>query len=140
MLQEKSSTSSHTFLYQIMPTVSMTCKKQPSTETEKNPFKSFNIVTSQTAHVKHNNHPPKPTPYKPTPTNPIPSTSGDGGQTQNQGGAQGGDGGQTQNKGGAQGGDRGQTQNQGGAQGGDRGQTQNKGGAQCGDGGQTQKK
>ena len=43
--------------------------------------------------------PYKPIPYKPTPynqpptnqppTNPIPSTSGDGGQTQNQGGAQG---------------------------------------------------
>ena len=54
-----------------------------------------------------------PTPNQP-PTNPIPSTSGDRGQTQNQGGAQGGDRGQTQNKGGAQGGDGGQTQNQGG--------------------------
>ena len=39
------------------------------------------------------------------PTNPISSTHGDGGQTQNKGGAQGGDGGQTQNKGGAQSGD-----------------------------------
>ena len=159
MFQEKSSTSSQTVVYQITPTVSKTCKTQPSTETEETPLRSFNIVTSQTAHVKCNNHPPKPTPPKPTPykptptnqpptnqpptnqlpTNPIPSTSGDGGQTQNKGGAHSGDEGQTQNKGGAQCGDREQTQNKGGAQGGDGGQTQNKGGAQHGDGGQAQK-
>ena len=110
MSQEKSSTSSQTVLYQIMPTVSMTCKKQPLTETEKTPLKSINFVTSQTAHINCNNHPPKPTPppYQP-PTNSIPSTSWDGGQTQNQGGAPGGDRGQTPNQGGAPRGDGGQT-------------------------------
>ena len=114
-------------------------------ETEKNPFKSFKIVTSQTAHVKCNNHPPNQPPTNQhhtnqPPTNPIPSTSLDRGQTQNQGGAKGVDGGQTQNQRGAQGGDGGQTQNKGCAQGGDGGKTQNKGGAQGGDGGQTKKK
>ena len=57
----------------------------------------------------------QPPPPNQPPTNPIFFQSGDGGQTQNKGGAQDGDGGQTQNKGGAQGGDRGQTQNKGGA-------------------------
>ena len=68
----------------------------------------------------------QPPPPNQPPTNPISSQSGDGGQTQNKGGAQSGDGGQTQNKGGAQGGDGGQTQNKGGAQGGDGGQPKTK--------------
>ena len=77
-------------------------------ETEETPLRSSNIVTSQTAHVKHNNHSPtnQPPNQPPTnqpstnqpPTNPIPSTSGDGGQTQNKGGAKSGDGEQTQKK------------------------------------------
>ena len=37
------------------------------------PLPSFNIVTSQTAHVKHKNHPPKTNPPKPTPTNQPPT-------------------------------------------------------------------
>ena len=112
----------HKQFYQIMPTVSLTDKTLPSMETEQTPLPSIHIVTSPSAPVKCNNHPP---PNQP-PANPIFSQSGDGGQTQNKGGAQGGDGGQTQNKGGAQGGDRGQAQNKGGAEGGDRGQTPNK--------------
>ena len=108
MSQEKSSTSSQTVLYQIMLTVSTTGKKTPSTETEKTPLKSINIVTSQTAHVNRNYQPPKPTPpYQPPtnqphtnqpPTNPIPSTILDWGQAQNQGGAPTWDWGQTQTK------------------------------------------
>ena len=103
-------------------------------ETEKTPFKSIKFVTSQTAHVNCNNHPPKPTPHKSTPYKPNTFYNLAWGQTQNQGGAPGGDGGQTQNKGGAPGGDGGQTQSQGGAPGGDGGQTQNKGGAPGGTG------
>ena len=141
MAQEKSSTSSQTVVYQIMPSVSTTDKTHSLMETDETPLLSFNIVTSPSAHVKCNNHFPKPTnPRNQPPTNPISSTRGDGEQTQNKGGAQGGDGGQTQNKGGAQCGDRGQTQNKRDAQGGDGGQTQNKRDAQGGDGGQTQKK
>ena len=53
----------------------------------------------------------QPSPRNQPPTNPISSQIGDGGQTQNKGGAQGGDRAQTQNKGDAQGGDGGQTPN-----------------------------
>ena len=73
MAQEKCSTSSQTVLYQITLTVSLTNKTPPSTETEQTPFPSIHIVTSPTAPVKHNNHPPQPTPYKPTPSNQPPT-------------------------------------------------------------------
>ena len=124
MSQEKSSTSLQTVFCQIMPTVSMACNKTPSTETEKTPLKSINIVTSQIAHVNCNYHPPIPTPTNQPhtnqpPTNPILFPSWDWGQTQNQGGAPSWDWAQTQNQGGAPSWDWRQTQKKGGAPGGD---------------------
>ena len=68
MAQEKSSTSSQTVIYQIMPSVSMTDKTHSLMETDETTLLSFNIVTSPQCTCKAQQ--PLP-PNQPPQTNPL---------------------------------------------------------------------